>query len=773
MTAEPAGNPEYSPESLWNLLDPGEPGLEEMAAAMASGDGEAAESAYLAYQRRREAPVLPWIHSSDESPGERRAEFDFLTETPRQLTWRDRERGRELVSLEKGCTSHRLEGIRPSPYNVVELADLLLENKVMLVYHPEDGVQDLGPEWDWEHIPPGDGQGRRWTLSLPYQYFLFVLGQAYWATGEERYIAKLVWIFNRYFDYVGGRSDWIWLPDMQLARCYQQLIPFILSWEGLPPRDLCRLRFWLATTCAESMEAVRSAPGNQLLFNGLGILWLGVGMPEFRRAGHWRALGWEQIGSYFGEGAFYPDGTSKENSFGYIIGASTSAIEAVDLARNNGWPYPGQVEEAMVKRAEFLADCVKPDGTCPWTGDSRRRSPRDYVSRIAGPRGRGDLEHAVSGGERGTPPDHTSSWYAWQGLAVMRSGWGKKANYLMFDVGPLGEVHAHEGKLAVEVAAYGRSLIEDLGIHSYSREAAEIPYYDLFGNTPGHNTVIVDGASQMRLITGPKTVEEPLGNTWVSTGVCDYLEGEYGNGWGEGQFGEPMSSVFEPEKYEGRIDTSVAHHRSVVYVKGKEPGDCEYWVITDRLSGSGQHTYEQLFHLVPGPVAADPATGAVSTASEGLANIAILPAATDGVEMEVVEGRTEPAMQGWYCGDGPRPVPAPCVVYRQRGAPPVCFQTVLWPQRPGDSRLPGVSAEGEPGSGWLRVRLPDGAGEDLCCSAAVEGTHELGDLSFDGIAAVMRFDRQGIPAAREVIGDGPLRGRGEGLTVEPGKGEKE
>ena len=47
--------------------------------------------------------------------------------------------------------------------------------------------------------------------------------------------------------------------------------------------------------------------------------------------------------------------------------------------------------------------------------------------------------------------------------------------------------------------------------------------------------------------------------------------------------------------------------------------------------------------------------------------------------------------------------------------------------------------------------MPDGA-EDVCCSAAFEGRHELGDLSFDGIAAVMRLDRQGIPAAREVIG---------------------
>ena len=195
-------------------------------------------------------------------------------------------------------------------------------------------------------------------------------------------------------------------------------------------------------------------------------------------------------------------------------------------------------------------------------------------------------------------------------------------------------------------------------------------------------------------------------------------------------------------------------------------------MITDRLTGSGEHTCEQLFHFVPTPVAADPASGVVRTASEGMANIAILPAATDGVEVEVVEGRTEPAMQGWYCGDQPQPVPAPCVVYQQRGRPPVCFQTVLWPQRPGDSRLPRVSAAGEPGSGWLRVRLPDGAGEDLCCSAAAAATHVLGDLSFDGIAAVVRFDGW-APEAWEMIGNGPLRWKGQVLTVEPRKGEPE
>ena len=757
----------YSPEVLWRLLDKEEPALEPMGAAMAADDYAAAEAAYVAFQREREAPVVAWGQSGDDTPVARRSpQFDFMIQRPERLTWRDRDRAAELISSEPGYTHHRLEGLQPSPNTVVDLADLYLDNKVILTYHPEDGVQDLGPEWNWEHIPPGSGQGRRWTLSLPYQYFLYALAQAYWLTGDERYIAKLVWIYNNYIDYVDHRSDWIWLPDMQLARCYLQLMPFILSWDDLPPRDLCRLRFWLATTCAQSMESVATKPGNQQFYNGFGILWLGVGMPEFERAALWRERGWEEIGGYFGEGGFYPDGTSKENSFGYIIGASTSAIEAVDMARNNRWPYPDAVEQAMVLRAQFLADSLKPDGTCPWTGDSQRSSPIYYISTIGSPRQRHDLEYAISKGERGIAPEHTSAWYAWQGLGFMRSGWEKDANYLMFDVGPLGEVHAHEGKLAIEVAAHGRSLIEDLGVHSYSREAAELPFYDLFGNTPGHNTVTVDGLSQMRLVTGPFTVPEPLDNLWVSTPLCDYLDGTYEHGWGSGQFGEPMSSVFHPEAFAGAIDDSVTHRRTVTYVRAATPVECEYWIVSDRLTGSGEHRYEQLFHFVPSEVETDAETLIARSVTGDQANIALVPAVTDGVKLEVARGRTEPQMQGWYCaGKDGRPSPSPCVIYSRQGAPPAMFQTVLWPQRPGDGWLPRVDAEGEPGSGWVRVRRPDGT-EDLYCAAADDGTHELGEVSFDGVAALLRLDCDGQPTAWQVIGGSALRWQGEELGTE-------
>ena len=434
---------------IFNRMNLDAPGLEAVKAAVKTGDYPAAEAAYLAYYRVRRQPVLDWHteHRGGRSFETNSTGWNFLTAIPDLITWRDREKIKGLISREKGYTFSRTEGIKPSDYTLLDLADMLLENKVFIPYHPEDGVQDLGPDWNWEHVPPG--VGRRWALSLPYQYCLRALAQAYWLTDDERYIAKLVKIATHYVSYVGGRSSWIWIPDMQLARNYQQLMPFMLSWEGLLPHDFCAIQSWLSGGCAESMEAVTDAPGNQLLFNGLGLAWLGAGMPEFKASAEWRERGFGQIEEFFGGGAFYPDGSSKENSYGYVVGASTAGLEGLTLARANGWDFLKGLHRPMLLRAEFLAYTAKPDGSYVWTGDSTRGSAFDYVEAIADSEDRTDLQYIVSFGERGTPPPRKSSWYAYGGVGAMRSDWGCGANYLFFDVGPVGVLHGHEGKLAV------------------------------------------------------------------------------------------------------------------------------------------------------------------------------------------------------------------------------------------------------------------------------------------------------------------------------------
>ena len=734
---------------MFNRMNLDTPGLETVKAAVEAGDYPAAAAAYLAYYRARKPPVLDW-HTEHRGGGSFETNstgWNFMTTIPDLITWRDRERVKGLISREKGYTFSRTDGTKPSDYTVLDLADMLLENKVFIPYHPEDGVQDLGSDWNWEHVPPV--VGRRWTLSLPYQYFLRALAQAYWLTDDEQYIAKLVKIATDYVSYVDERSSWIWIPDMQLARNYQQLMPFILSWDGLSPHDFCAIQSWLSGGCAVSMEAVTGAPGNQLLFNGLGLAWIGVGMPEFKDAARWRERGFAQIEEFFGEGAFYPDGSSKENSYGYVVGASAAGLEALTLAQANGWDFLEDLHRPMLLRAEFLAYTAKPDGSYVWTGDSTRGSAFDYIEAIADSENRTDLQYIASFGGRGTPPPRRSSWYAYGGVGVMRSDWGHDANYLFFDVGPVGVLHGHEGKLAVEVVAHGRSLVEDLGIHTYATTERDMKFHDFFIASAAHNTVIVDGKSQQRLKTGPFTTDQPLSNRWFSTETCDFLSACYAEGYGNAESDE--------------IDRSVIHHRSVIFVKGRKDGDLEYWIITDHLTGDGLHTYEQLFHLIPVEVSVNSDTKTVQTVTPDQPNLAFIPAVTDGLEVEVAEGRTKPSLQGWYCGGGPRPTPAPCVTYRRAGTLPTVFQTVLLPMKANEVTLPKVESLATLSDGWIRIIFPDGR-EDIYCSPVEAGHQQLEDIVFTGEAALIRRDKDGTLLDWAIIGGDNVQYRGESLT---------
>ena len=733
---------------MFNRMNLEMSGLEAVKAAVKAEDYAAAEAAYLAYYRARKPPVLDWHteHRGGRSFETNSTGWNFLTAIPDLITWYDREKIKGLISLEKGYTFSRTDGTKLSDYTVLDLADMLLDNRVFIPYHPEDGVQDLGPDWNWEHVPPV--VGRRWALSLPYQYFLRALAQAYWLTNDARYIAKLVKIATHYVRYVDGRSSWIWIPDMQLARNYQQLMPFMLSWEGLSPHDFCTIQSWLSGGCAASMEAVINAPGNQLLFNGLGLVWIGVGMPEFKDAARWRERGFSQVEEFFGQGAFYPDGSSKENSYGYVVGASAAGLEALTLAQANGWDFLENLNHPMLLRAEFLAYTAKPDGSYVWTGDSTRGSAFDYVETIADSENRPDLQYIVSFGERGTPPSRKSSWYAYGGVGVMRSDWGSEANYLFFDVGPVGVIHGHEGKLAVEVVAYGRSMVEDLGIHTYATTERDMKFHDFFIASAAHNTVIVDGKSQVRLKMGPLTTDQPLSNPWFSTATCDFLSGSYTEG-----YGNPKDS---------EIDQSVVHHRSVIFVKGRKTDDPEYWIITDHLTGDGIHTCEQLFHLIPVEVSVNLDTQTVQTVTPDQPNIVFIPAVTDGVELEVVEGHTEPNLQGWYCGGGPRPTPAPCVIYRRTGMLPTVFHTVLLPMKANEAISLKAKSVGVPSDGWIRIILPDGR-EDLYCSPAQTGHQQLGDIAFTGDATLIRHDSDGTLLDWAVIGGDNLQYCGAAL----------
>ena len=83
--------------------------------------------------------------------------------------------------------------------------------------------------------------------------------------------------------------------------------------------------------------------------------------------------------------------------------------------------------------------------------------------------------------------------------------------------------------------------------------------------------------------------------------------------------------------------------------------------------------------------------------------------------------------------------------------------------RAGKKRLPEVETLGKPGSGWVKVKFPDGS-FDIYCSPAEPGYNKFEHLVFEGVAALIRFDREGKPAAGEVLKGDNLSYKGQRLN---------
>lgn len=747
--------------AFFSRLDYGIPGLAPVRDAEACGDRRAAEEAFLDYCRERPQPNLAVRYVSAHTErgfAQNTTGYDFISERyveefpDHHVTWRDRARMRPLISTEPGYTWSRTQGIKPSAYTLIDIADLLLDNKVFTPNEPEKGVQDVGAQWDWTHVP--DDGDVIWTHHLNYQLFQRALAQAYWLTGDNAYIEKLIWIARHYVLYVDAKPEWIWFPGLQMNHSYLQLMPYILSWEGLSGHDLCLLLSLYTGSCIEEdmiAFANRQPPpqGNQLFYAGQGLITASVGFPECRDARDWREMGLRIVGDYLGAGASYPDGTSKENSAGYVVGASTSVLETWLMLRDNGLSFPRDYIDVLLRRTAYLACSSKPDGSYVWNGDSRRGSALPFVGAVVAERYREDWDYVASRGERGRPPAQTSFWYPYCGHGIMRSSWQRDANYLQFDVGPIGTIHGHENALAVEIVSHGRSMVEDLGVHSYSAAAEDVLMQQFMSWSQGHNTVVVDGKTQVRDVNGPRESAHRLDNVWHSTGVCDFLEGTYREGYAtyreeRREDGVPRTVI------DGAVDRSVDHARSVMFVKAGEIGH-EYWIITDFLGGHGFHTFEVLFHLVPTAVAVDRERKSARSADEGEPNIAFISAAPESVELDIAEGRREPSLQGWYAGGGGLGVaPAPCVIYRRSAPAPVTIQTVVVPLQAGETELPRVSVAREQADGtWTRIAFADGQ-TDICCSARSAGNYRYGDYGFTGVAALYRR-REGSVIAQEIV----------------------
>ncbi|MFP3903109.1 MAG: alginate lyase family protein [Armatimonadota bacterium] len=409
----------------------------------------------------------------------------------------------------------------------------------------------------------------------------------------------------------------------------------------------------------------------------------GIYLPEFKDSDEWVEAGKANLVENLVERTT-PDGAWDTFSVSYQTVCIPWALRVLEFVRANDTDGDfSEIEQIIVRQAQKMEEImlwlVMPNGGTPCIGDMYGRTDwssgyladklewylasyvdedtRERLEAIADPyeRIRATLAHME---DREDIPATTSLGFRSTGYYVMRESWtADRAPYMYLSLSPQGRAHAHLDALHCELYAYGKPLIVDTG-----------DYFLGWGDrTALHNTIEVD--RQMQAWRA-----EMIPCEWITQPGFDYFDGAHA----------------------GYTGQDVIHRRKMLFVKTDDDRFADYWLMSDLLTGSGEHEYEQFFHFA-GPTQTEPATAAIDpetktayTENPNSPDVYVAPAPDDDLQVRFVEAqdtemkpedkRERKAMLGWLVTAGTfNRVKSPVAAYSKSGEPPVSFFDALLP----------------------------------------------------------------------------------------------
>lgn len=617
---------------------------------------------------------------------------------------------------EPGVPALLRERLPGSAQCIVAAADRALEKRFDLL-----GYRDLyfGDPIDWHLDPVAKRQAplRHWTLLDPLDVavvgdskvvwelnrhqWLVGLGQAYRLTGDERY----AWMF------ADTIRDWLRAnpPGMGINWTSSLEAAFrLISWcwalalfrgSAALTTDLRAALVGGIAAHAARVERYLSyyfSPNTHLTGEALGLFYAGTVFPSMPAAGRWRRLATDIL-IHEADRQILPDGVYIEQATCYQRYTAEIYLHFVILAKRNGFAVP----DGVIQRLEHLLDALlvlrRPDGSLPQIGDAdggwllplEPRRPDDGRG-VFGPAAvvlnRGDYAWASdsltsevawllgTGGvqrfaalEPAPPAQSPSRLLLDGGYAVMRSDWGREADQIVFDVGPLGcrisGGHGHADLLSLQCSFRGQPYVIDPGTFRYGADGGWRSHYR---GTAAHSTVDIDGAGQA-VPRGPfRWASRPAARLvrWESTEHRDVAVGEH--------------------RAYCRLADPVMHRRQVILEKGR------HCIVVDDLDGRAEHRVDLRFQFAPMSVTLDAGLWARAVRNAG-AGVIVHALATVPLKASLLEGETDPR-QGWISSHYGDHQPAPLLLYSTVARLPVRIITLLIPTDDPLGSLPTVSA---------------------------------------------------------------------------------
>jgi hypothetical protein len=557
---------------------------------------------------------------------------------------------------------------------------------------------------DW-FLNPTFNQYKEWTWQLSRHPEWAVLGERYRETGDERYAEAFVDYFESWVhqalvpeDASGGATlcwrtieagirmggSWQWALH-SFYRSPHFTDDVLIDWYKSVWEHGWRLRNFHRT-------------GNWLIMEMNGLAQIGILYPQFLDAVPWKQYAFDKLAEEL-DAQVYPDGFQVELSTGY---------HQVDI-RNYGWlmdvcraydePVPEAFHSGLERMHTVNVMMMMPDGRLPDVNDGGWRPVAGLMDgAVAAYPEREDFRWAYTEGREGAPPDETSVAFPYAGYYIMRTSWAPDAVWALFDGGPFGYGHQHEDKLNLLLHAYGHLLLTEAGNYAY--DSSEMRRYVL--STRAHNTIRIDGQDQNRRANYDREgfdVTERAGAQWHSTDAYDVVEATYDEGYG------PDAA------------RTVTHRRKAIMVKSAPDGLGPFLVAIDRLTpeDGAEHSAQILWHLDAYRATLDGL--AVHTQTDETANLALLPAAADGLSVALVAGQELPELQGWMAIKDHQQgqyAPTPTALYELAFSTPLRLVTVLYPTPAGEAcPVQAVEAPTDTDAAAIHLVLADGSTIDL------------------------------------------------------------
>lgn len=568
-----------------------------------------------------------------------------------------------LAYYKNGNTAAYLRKVQPPKTPKTDaVSDTTLKN-VFIVQNVRGEVPWLDDgHRDWYYKGPNNDREWAWLSNRHSQISLVF--NAYFETGNPKY-AEYIDLFLRDFiiksaPYPAVKSStsvWRGLEVAARAKVWSRIFYGFLNSEYINDATL----LLILSSLPDHADYNRNfhSGNNWLTMEISALATVATNWPEYKKSPEWLEYAVETISESM-KGQVYEDGTQTELTSHYHNVAMNNFVLFKEISDRADYPLPGYFNKTIEKMYSYIAHVVRPDGHRILNNDGDRGSDVELILKGAKTYDKPEWKYAATNGAEGIEPKGGPSvFYPWAGHLVSRNGYDKDAHWSFFDVGPWGSGHQHNDKLHISISAYGRDLLVDAGRFAYTGEVAE-KFRPYAKGTQGHNSVLIDGQGQM---SDTPVVDEPLSDDHFKiTPEFDYAWNSF-------------------DKYFDLQD--VKYNRAMMYVRN------EFWVVVDKIETKTTRKIETLWHFHPDCIVELDHSGIVTTKNDE-GNLKVVPVEKSDWLVEVLEGKEQPEVRGWYSEEYNKFEPNKEFVYSTKIEKDEIF---VWLLIPSEKEVPKLKAK--------------------------------------------------------------------------------